>query len=63
MGVECFRLNTYNRWELMADFAENSSEAEEIKIESTSIDFRCSLAEIYDEVNLTGTTAEQFKEI
>jgi Uma2 family endonuclease len=62
MGVECFRLNVQNRWELTADFAENSSDAEEIEIELTSIDFRCSLAEIYDEVNLTETTAEQLEE-
>lgn len=62
MGVECFRLNVQNRWELTADFAENSSDAEGIEIELTSIDFRCSLAEIYDEVNLTETTAEQLEE-
>ncbi len=58
MGIECYRLNAQNKWELTADFAENSGDAEEIKIELTSVDFQCSLAEIYDEVNLTGTIAE-----
>jgi Uma2 family endonuclease len=62
-GIECFRLNAQNKWELTADFAENSGDAEKITIELTSIDFQCSLAEIYDEVNLTGTTAELFEEI
>jgi hypothetical protein len=63
MRIEYFRLNAQNRWELTADFAENSRNAGEIKIELISIDFRCSLAKIYDDVNLTGTAAEHFEGI
>ncbi len=59
MGVECFRLNTQNKWELTADFADESSqEAEAIEVQFTSIDFGCSLAAIYEEIELTGQFVE-----
>jgi Uma2 family endonuclease len=53
MGVECFRLNAQHKWELAADFAnESADDADAIAIEFASISFQCSLAAIYDEVNL-----------
>jgi Uma2 family endonuclease len=59
MGVECFRLNAQSKWELTADFADDSSkEAEAIEIQFTSIDFRCSLAVIYEEIELTRQTID-----
>lgn len=59
IGVECFRLNAQNKWELTADFADESSkEAEDIEIQFTSIDFGCSLAAIYEEIALTGETVD-----
>lgn len=62
MGVECFRLNAQQKWELTADLAcEGSDNAETIEVEFRSIDFRCTLAAIYDEVTLTQTIAKPFE--
>jgi Uma2 family endonuclease len=59
MGVECFRLNAQNKWELTADFADEATKkAEAIEIQFTSIDFCCSLAAIYEEIALMGQTVD-----
>lgn len=59
MGVECFRLNAQNKWELTADFADEATKkVEAIEIQFTSIDFGCFLAAIYEEVDLNKTKSE-----
>lgn len=53
MGVESFQLNSQNKWELTAYFADDvTQDAEAVLVHFTSIDFQCSLAAIYDEVEL-----------
>ncbi|MBW4658498.1 MAG: Uma2 family endonuclease [Drouetiella hepatica Uher 2000/2452] len=53
MGVESFQLNSQNKWELTAYFADDIiQDAESVLVHFTSIDFQCSLAAIYDEVEL-----------
>jgi Uma2 family endonuclease len=57
MGVECFQLNAQNKWELTTYFADEvSNETEVTIVQLTSIDFQCSLADIYDEVEMTEQT-------
>lgn len=50
-GVEVFRLNQQQHWELVQDItAESQDELSQLQLHLTSVDFHCSLAEIYDEV-------------
>jgi Uma2 family endonuclease len=60
MGVECFRLNDQNKWELTAYFADElSGDVEATIVQLTSIDFQCSLVDIYDEVEMPEQTQIQ----
>ena len=50
-AVEVFRLNQHQNWELVQDLTTDSQEdLSEINLHLTSVDFHCSLAEIYDDV-------------
>lgn len=54
IGIEIFRLNQQEKWELASDIALASrDELESFEVHFASVDFRCSLTDIYDEVNLT----------
>lgn len=51
-GVECYRLNDRNKWELTAYIPEEQTETAEdsIEVQFTSIDFQCPLSLVYEEV-------------
>ncbi|MGB3493907.1 MAG: Uma2 family endonuclease [Elainellaceae cyanobacterium] len=59
-GVECYRLNDRNKWELTAYIPEEQTEASEVSLEVqfTSIDFQCPLSLVYEEVELVTSEEE-----
>ena len=53
MNVDCYRLNKSSKWELTTYSLETSDlTPETLEIELTSLNFRCSLATLYEEVEL-----------
>lgn len=54
MSVECYRLNERNKWELTVYSLEDSAvAADALEIELTSVNFRCLLTLIYEDVELS----------
>ena len=50
-GIEVFRLNQQNHWELVQDLTTDSQEAlNQLNLHLSSIDFHSSLTDIYDDV-------------
>ena len=50
-GIEVFRLNQQNHWELVQDLTTDTAEnLNQLNLHLSSIDFHCSLADIYDDV-------------
>ncbi|MBE9080156.1 Uma2 family endonuclease [Romeria aff. gracilis LEGE 07310] len=53
MGVECYRLNERNKWELTSYLPEGKASADLLEIQLTSIGFECPLSLIYEDVQLS----------
>jgi Uma2 family endonuclease len=52
-NVECYRLNERGKWELTVySVQESAVSPEEITIELSSVDFQCSLALVYEDIEL-----------
>lgn len=53
-GVECYRLNDRQKWELTAYIPEEQTEVAEdsLEVQFTSIDFQCPLSLVYEEIEL-----------
>ncbi len=55
IGVEYYRLNANQKWELdsyFPDFGESKTEADVVPIDFPCIDFSCAIADIYEDVEL-----------
>ena len=51
MSVECYRLNERGKWELTAYSIEEATTQEaELEVEFTSVDFRCPISLLYEDV-------------
>jgi len=51
ISVECYRLNERNKWELTPySVDETTSEGTEIEVHFTSVDFRCPISLLYEDV-------------
>ncbi len=60
MNVECYRLNEKGKWELTPyAFEEASNEETDREIELNSINFRCPISLIYEDVVFAGENSEQ----
>jgi Uma2 family endonuclease len=54
MSVECYRLNAQNKWELTHyQIDETASEGTEPEVYLTSVDFRCPISLLYEDVDLS----------
>jgi Uma2 family endonuclease len=53
MSVECHRLNERDKWELTAYPDDSSSAEQDIEVQFTSIDFRCPISLIYEDIGLS----------
>ena len=50
MNVECYRINEKGKWELTAYSLESNTNDTELEIELTSVDFRCPISLLYEDV-------------
>jgi len=51
MSVECYRLNERGKWELTAySIEEDTTQEAELEVEFTSVDFRCPISLLYEDV-------------
>ena len=50
MGVDIYRLNAAGKWELTPYFPETESEASSLFVDFASVDFKCAIADIYEDV-------------
>ncbi|MEQ8995523.1 MAG: Uma2 family endonuclease [Coleofasciculus sp. B1-GNL1-01] len=51
MNVECYRLNEMGKWELTAySFEETTTSGTELEVYLTSVDFRCPISLLYEDV-------------
>jgi len=53
MGVEVYRLNTAQKWELTPYFPETNGQAESLMVNFFSIDVQCAIAAIYEDVDFS----------
>jgi Uma2 family endonuclease len=49
MNVECYRINEKGKWELTA-YSLEETHTDEIEVELTSVDFRCPISLLYEDV-------------
>jgi Uma2 family endonuclease len=49
MNVECYRINEKGKWELTA-YSLDEATTDEIEVELTSVDFRCPISLLYEDV-------------
>lgn len=56
IGVEIYRLNTQNKWELTPYFP--ASETARLDVEFTSLNFQCAIADIYEDVEFSPEATE-----
>jgi len=52
MGVEIYRLNAAQKWELTPYFPETNGAGESLIVDFTSVDFQCAIAAIYEDIGL-----------
>lgn len=51
MNVECYRLNEMGKWELTAySVEETTSSGTKLEVYLTSVDFRCPISLLYEDV-------------
>lgn len=50
MGVEIYRLNASQKWELSPYFPETNGPAESFMVDFTSVGFQCAIAAIYEDI-------------
>lgn len=50
MNVECYRINEKGKWELTAYSLESNTNDTELEVELTSVDFRCPISLLYEDV-------------
>jgi len=50
MNVECYRINEKGKWELTAYSLESNTNDTELEVELTSVDFRCLISLLYEDV-------------
>ena len=52
MGVDIYRLNAAGKWELTPYFSEVENEATSLFVDFASVDFKCAIADIYEDMEL-----------
>jgi len=51
MGVEIYRLNAAQKWELTPYFLERNGSTESLMVDFVSVDFQCAIAAIYEDID------------
>jgi Uma2 family endonuclease len=59
MNVECYRINEKGKWELTA-YSLDETNTDEIEVELTSVDFRCPMSLLYEDVVFPGDNPEDY---
>ncbi|MEG4576204.1 Uma2 family endonuclease [Microcoleus sp. N3A4] len=59
LNVECYRINEKGKWELTAYSLESTTNDTELEVELTSVDFRCPISLLYEDVVFPEDNSEE----